>query len=320
VYTALIGQYEQLNEQTVSAYSAIPFICLTDDPDLKSESWQIRQVSPVFRMDPIRSQKDFKLRPHFYIPDFDASLYIDNSVLLTHPPESIFERYFPASGICIPEHSFRDSTLDEFLEVARLGFDDHTRIFEQLNHYMLDCPEVLQEKPYWAGILLRDHRNEKVIKMLEVWVAHVQRYSRRDQLSVNVALRHAGLTPDCMKIDNHASWFHSWPHTEGRDRHKGMRSPTSSQTPPVARIRQLEKALLDKAQQHEQALAEQERQHQLAMTKQSETLAEKEQALAELQNQISAFLNSTCWHVTTPLRWFKQRILTKISWRGLSIK
>ena len=116
VYTALIGQYEQLNEQSVSAHSVIPFICLTDDPDLKSESWQIRQVSPLFGMDPIRSQRDIKLRPHIHLPGFDASLYIDNSVLLMQPPESIFARYFPTSGISIPEHSFRDTTLDESVE------------------------------------------------------------------------------------------------------------------------------------------------------------------------------------------------------------
>src|SRR5665647_394091 len=83
VFTTLIGQYEQLNEQPVAAQSGIPFLCLTDDPDLRSESWQIRPVSPVFGMDPIRSQRDFKLRPHLHLPDFDASIYIDNSVLLT---------------------------------------------------------------------------------------------------------------------------------------------------------------------------------------------------------------------------------------------
>ena len=194
-------------------------------------------------------------------------------------------RYFLASGISIPEHSFRDTTLDEFLEVARLGFDDQNRIFEQLNHYMLDYPEVLQEKPYWAGIMLRDHRNEKVRKMLEFWLAHVQRYSRRDQLSVNVALRNTGLTPDCMNIDNHASWFHSWPHTEGRNRLKGARCPTTSHMPSIAYIRQLEQAVLDQARLHEQSLAEQERQHGLAMIEQKQALAKQEQTLLDQAHQ-----------------------------------
>lgn len=325
VYTALIGGYEKLNEQAVAAQSAIPFICLTDDPDLRSETWQIRRIPPVFAMDPIRSQRDLKIRPHVHLPDFDVSLYIDNSVLLAQPPESLFEQYFPVSGICLPEHSFRDSTMDEFLEVSRLGFDDQSRIFEQLNHYLLDCPDVLQQKPYWAAILLRDHRNEQMRKMAEIWVAHVQRYSRRDQLSVNLALRQAGLIPDCMKIDNLASWFHSWPHVEGRDRHKGMRCLTSTLTPPLGRIRQLELALAEQSLKHERAmaeisntldaqrqlLAEQAQQHQQVMGEQQrcheEILAghrqQYQQSVVALNAYILALKTSTSWRITSPLRW-----------------
>jgi hypothetical protein len=315
VFTTLIGRYEHLNEQPLAAQSCIPFICLTDDPDLKSESWEIRQVSPVFGMDPIRSQRDFKLRPHLYLPDFDASLYVDNSVLITQPPECLFEGYFPASGFCLPEHSFRDSTLDEFLEVARLGFDDQSRIFEQLNHYMIDCPEVLKEKPYWTAIMLRDHRNPRVREMLEIWTAHVHRYSRRDQLSVNAAFRHAGLTPDVMRIDNNVSWFHSWPHSEGRDREKGMRRPGTSLMPPVAHMRQLEQALAEQAREHEQALAEQAREHEQALAEQArelkQALAEQarelKQALAEQTSEHEELLASPSWRVATILTNYAHR-------------
>jgi hypothetical protein len=240
VYTTLTGDYERLNEQPMAAQSAMPFICLTDDPDLKSGTWQIRRVAPLFGMDPIRSQRDLKIRPHIHVRDFDASLYIDNTVLLTQPPESVFERLFPASGFAVPRHSFRESVLDEFLEVARLGYDDQGRIFEQLNHYAVDCPGVLQDHPYWTGLLLRDHRNPAVQAMLEIWMAHVHRYSRRDQLSIVTAFRQAGLTPDALDIDNHSSWFHTWPHSQGRDREQGMRLPSTSFSPPVAQIRRLE--------------------------------------------------------------------------------
>jgi len=60
VYTALIGNYEKLNEQPVARQSGIPFICLTDDPKLSSETWRIVQVSPLFRADPVRSQRLLK--------------------------------------------------------------------------------------------------------------------------------------------------------------------------------------------------------------------------------------------------------------------
>jgi hypothetical protein len=253
VYTTLIGGYEKLNEQPVAVSSRLPFICLADDPNLRSQTWQIRQVDPLFGMDPIRSQRVLKLRPHEYLTSFDCSLYIDNSVILTAPPEQVIEQYLGASGFCLPEHSYRESVLDEFLEVERLGYDDQGRIFEQLNHYMLELPEVLQEKPFWTGVMLRNHRDLKVRTMLEIWSAHVQRYSRRDQLSVNFAFRRADLRPEVLRIDAFASWFHSWPNRTNSKQEKVFRLASTFHSLPVARIKELER----QNEWLEQAIAEQ---------------------------------------------------------------
>lgn len=113
-----------------------------------------------------------------------------------------------SSGLFLPGHSFRDSVHDEFIEVARLGFDDQNRIFEQLHHYLVSDPASVAEVPYWTAILLRDHRNPKVRAAMELWTAHMLRYSRRDQLSLNTVLRAVGLKPDVWEVDNHTSWFH----------------------------------------------------------------------------------------------------------------
>ncbi len=252
VYTALFGGYEQLNEQPLARQSKIPFICFTDDPGLRSDTWQIRLVSPVFSMDPARSQRDLKLRPHVHLPEFDLSLYIDNPVLLTQPPEQVFDRYDPRKGFWIGRHSFRESVLDEFLEVARLGLDDQSRVFEQMNHYSLAHPEILSERPYWGAILLRDHRDPQVRSMSEIWYANVLRYTRRDQLAVNLAFREAGLTPRVMDIDNSSSWFHAWPITIGRARDRGKPQSAVSLGPPVARVRELEHQLAAMEQRQEQ--------------------------------------------------------------------
>ncbi|WP_439501354.1 hypothetical protein [Aminobacter ciceronei] len=53
VCTVLVGGYEHLNEQPVASRSQLPFICLTDDPALRSESWDCRVVEPLFPQDPI---------------------------------------------------------------------------------------------------------------------------------------------------------------------------------------------------------------------------------------------------------------------------
>ena len=242
VYTCLIGTTEVLNEQPLAS-SEIPFICFTDNPERRSETWQLRPVSPLFEMDSVRSQRVLKILCHKYLPDFDVSLYIDNGVLLKHAPEEFITRYFPESGLAAPEHSFRDSVLDEFLAVANDGLDDPSRIFEQLNHYAVTDPDSLEEKPYWAGILLRDHRNPCVRDLLELWWAHVQRYSRRDQLSLNYVLRRCGVIPNALALDNHNSSFHSWPHKTPARQPARMHRPVAAYGTLSARIRELENML-----------------------------------------------------------------------------
>ena len=157
VYTTMIGRYENLNEQPIAKSSGVPFICLTDDETLVSDSWTIRLVTPCFPSDPVRSQREVKIRPQLHLPDFPASFYIDNSILLTETPELIWERYGTgASGISLPSHSDRESVLDEFLAVTAAGLDDTARVYEQLNHYQLDNYGVLEERPYWTAIMLRE--------------------------------------------------------------------------------------------------------------------------------------------------------------------
>jgi hypothetical protein len=169
VYTSLIGDYENLNEQSVAGQTNIPFYCFTDNPNLKSDTWNVVTIDPALRMDPIRSQRLLKFRPWEILPDYDASLYIDNSVRLLVPPEELFAQHSAEQGLTLPAHSFRQSVLDEFLEVARLGLDDQFRIFEQLNHYQLECPNILQERPYWAGLLIREHASPAVRRMADIW-------------------------------------------------------------------------------------------------------------------------------------------------------
>ena len=160
----------------------------------------------------------------------------------------MFERHFPARGICLVRHSFRDSLLDEFVAVASAGLDDQERVLEQLDHYGFECPEVLQERPYWSGIMLRDHGDAAVRSLLERWAAHVHRYSRRDQLSLNIALRLEGLVPDVLDIDNRASWLHTWPHKEGRDPHRAAGDPNGPFVLLARRVRRLERALRRESQ------------------------------------------------------------------------
>ncbi|MGS5085195.1 glycosyltransferase domain-containing protein [Hydrogenophaga sp. A37] len=331
VYTVLVGDYETLNEQPVAASSGLPFICLTDNPRLTSQSWQIVQVPTAFAMDPIRSQRLLKICPHRVdaLSEFEQSLYIDNSVILRQPPEAFIEKTAWRSGFGLPLHSFRNSVHDEFIEVARLGMDDQNRVFEQLNHYLASGDAALEERPLWAAILLRDHRNQAVLQTMDLWMAHVLRYSRRDQLSINTALRQTGLNADRWELDNHTSWFHSWPHATGRTPYAGMRHPLSAAMPMPTQLqqartdlqlarRELDKERTDIAAERQAAHTQNEalekaRQDIAHLT---ERLAAGEQACTDLARRhcdteatmvstLAAVHASTSWRLTAPLRRLK---------------
>jgi hypothetical protein len=230
VYTALTGRYETLTEQPVARQSQIPFICFTDDPDLVSETWEIRPLERLFKADSIRSQRECKLRPHRYLSDFDASLYIDNSVLLKVTPEAIFDAVDLSSGLSLPLHSYRPTIRDEFDRVESQQLDDPARIAEQREHYAAENPDILTAKPFWSAIMVRDHHNQVMIAAMEHWLSHILRYARRDQLSNRFAFDKVGLVPHVLAIDNFDSCFHSWP--QSRDRNHAMRNWKPEQPSP----------------------------------------------------------------------------------------
>lgn len=222
VFTVLTGGYEALNEQPAARDSDVRFICLTDDSALTSETWEMRRFMPIFSGDAIRSARTVKLRPFDHLPEFDQSLYIDNSVLLRGSPELLFEAADLSSGLCLPLHGLYASLLDKFAAIARNHLDDPARIAEQLAAYMDSDSGLLMAPPFWTGLLLRDHGNLALRTAMDVWLAYVYRFSRRDELSAPMAFQQAGLTPGTLDIDHHDSRFHQWPRFAGRQTALGI--------------------------------------------------------------------------------------------------
>lgn len=265
--------------------SCLPFICLTDDPALTSETWEIRRIVPAFPADPVRSARLAKLLAHQFLPEFEGSLYIDNSVHLLKPPEALIEAEWQEGGMALPGHSFRETLDGEFDAVLSNRLDDLDRVLEQRAHYYEIAPEILNGPVFWSAIMLRDHRARAVQRAMEVWAWHVARYSRRDQLSLPTALHLAELEPKRLEWDNHASPYHSWPHIPARKLDVRIWNG-------VSRTEWKERA---------EALA--------GWKEQAEALAEalaewKEQAesLAGWKERAEALSASTSWRVTAPLR------------------
>lgn len=213
IYTALIGDYEQFQGPTLDVNENTDLVCFTDNPNLRSDHWKIKVVTPRFPQDNIRSARYLKIQGPKFNVEYDESLWIDNTVLLKKSPESLFEKYLTDHDMALPRHSYRTSVAAEFDAVDASGFDDVNRIYEQMLHYIKINPGTLDEKPYWTAILLRKH-NQVVFELMDAWWEHVLRYSRRDQLSLNYVISvmaERGLRMNELEIDNQSSDFHQWP-------------------------------------------------------------------------------------------------------------
>jgi hypothetical protein len=262
VYTALLGRYEALAEQPVATGSDLPFICLTDDPELRSETWDVRLVTPALDMDPVRSARTLKITGHAELAAYDETLWIDARVRLRADPATILDSWLDGSDLTVARHSFRPDVVTEFEEVLIAGLDEPSRPYEQLTHYTTTAPALLEAQVPWTAVLAR-RRTPEVERAMAEWLLHVVRYSRRDQLSFVHATARAGVAARLVEIDNYRSELHEWLGVESRSGRRHIWAVSESLRPPVARIGELqirleetEKALTGTIRQRDAEIAE----------------------------------------------------------------
>tara|TARA_R110002020_G_scaffold26653_12_gene86282 strand:- start:1112 stop:2200 length:1089 start_codon:yes stop_codon:yes gene_type:complete len=240
VYTTLLGGYDALLQQEVATRSEADFLCFTDDPELTSATWQTELVEPYLPQDLHRSSRVYKILGHERLREYDVTICIDASVRLLRTPEEIVAEWLTDDvDMALAVHSFRDLVLDEFDEVVRLNYDDRARVYEQLTDYAVTFPDVLEARPHWGGLIVR-RTSPSVDVAMRLWFDHVLRYSRRDQLSLMVALLHGGASFRSVIVDNFRSDFHEWPIIESRRVALGKGAPFPS-GPLVADLRRARK-------------------------------------------------------------------------------
>jgi hypothetical protein len=211
VYTCMFGYGEQFNDFAYEPDPRISFVCFTDDPDLRSNFWEIRRMGTEM-LDPVRAAKRIKALPHVFLREFDWSLYIDNTVRLKQHPRELFETYLAAAGspLVAFRHPERACVYDEAEAVIALGFDDPDRVRKQMAFYRhLGYPER-------AGLakgtfLLRRHHDPRLVKVMSRWHQQVLVHSLRDQLSLNPVMWFDAFQIGYLDRDFHDYELLDWP-------------------------------------------------------------------------------------------------------------
>lgn len=185
VYTCLFGYSEAFGDFAYEREDGVDYVCFTDDPELRSEFWEIRVVSREM-LDAPRAAKRIKALAHSVLPEYDWSLYVDNTVRLKVSAAELFATYLAPSRspfVCF-RHPERDCVYDEAEAVVRFQLDDPQRVAQQMRFYRhLGYPSHAGLAT--ATLLLRRHHDDALIPVMERWHQQVLRHSLRDQLSLN---------------------------------------------------------------------------------------------------------------------------------------
>jgi hypothetical protein len=271
VYTVLYGDGYALLEQPVRRDSDLDFIAFTSDPTVRSDTWTIRHLPALLPMDMPRSSRFPKICAHRVLPEYDISLYIDTKVLLTAPPETILDDLLigHSDSMACFRHDQRSTIAEEVEAVIQGGLDRADVCRAQLADYAADGYRGTTPLT-WSGLLMRFHNRDDVKNAMETWMAHVLRYSRRDQLSFPYVAEKTKLPFVAHPLPNQESKWHRWPIEPHKDKATAG-APDPEQSPP-------------------------------------RSLDDAERELARTRAELLAIRMSTSWRMTAPLRKIIHRV------------
>ena len=219
VYTVLVGSKEALADPLrllppgAGTDLDLDFVCLTDNPALRSDVWRVELI-PGGHLPPEKLSRRPKTLPHEYFPDAAWSLYVDNTVAFKRLPcRSDLQPAGRAPGAPLFRaflHPNRKDLREEATVIAMLGYDDVDVVCKQLDFVSRTYPLESFHPLTTATVLLREHHHEHVRGVGQTWWETFLAFSKRDQLSLNFALRQWGVSVQPLAGDPDDNDFVHW--------------------------------------------------------------------------------------------------------------
>ncbi len=180
IYTALFTDdinyiYGDLPEYDTNN---VEFICYTNTPHLKSNTWDIRLIE--LDTTPRKQARKIKTLPQNYLGEYDAWIWMDNSCIFNYDPIDLYELYMDGFDMCVHEHCDRTNIFQEAKVIIDRNLDKPETIIKQINNYKEEG--YIDNGLFETGILMRKN-NENIISFNKMWWDEINSQSIRDQLS-----------------------------------------------------------------------------------------------------------------------------------------
>ena len=209
VYSAVFGSFDKI--MTAPKFAGVRFILFTDDKELNPHGWEVIFVNNKSN-DPRKLAKQFKILPHKFFPEYRWSVWMDGTHMLRIHPRSLIKMV--TNGILLFRHPKRDCIYEEAKVCKSLGFDK-VKIDIQMQRYV-DKGFPAANGLSQCTVLVREHNNPVMCKMMNDWWDEVNMGSIRDQLSFDFIAWQLNIKPNY--IEGNPYWnkyFYYTPH--GKD-------------------------------------------------------------------------------------------------------
>lgn len=181
VYTSLYGNRDELPSINC-CFKDVDFICFSDRLH-DNKDWKVVVVPSEYQDDNLNAKR-FKVLPHKYLGEYDASLFVDANTFFYGNLEELIKCYLLSENFVMWKHPERDDVAWEVATIIAHRRHRPLEVINQLKAY------VAKGMPSNTGIaegsfIWRVHNNLMLNLFMEEWWEHIQTYSKRDQLSLS---------------------------------------------------------------------------------------------------------------------------------------
>lgn len=192
VYSCLSGDYEQVIPLIDEDQSIDKFL-IVDNHNAPVPEGYTKIVSNYVNPESVRTARFAKTHPHIWFGDYDFVFWIDSNIQFLGDLRNYTQMLKAAKADCgFILHPVRGNLVEESAVLSASRIVDHEMATQQITRYLSD-PSLLSEPLFETNFMVSRPSSKTVQKFMGAWWSELNKFTHRDQLSVNYAARAANL-------------------------------------------------------------------------------------------------------------------------------
>lgn len=198
IYTVITGNYDSIKQPLV-VEEGVEYVLFTNNPDIHNAgAWKVLQIPSeqwqgrTEKENNILLSRKVKMLPHKYLPkECEQSIYVDADMLIKRPLTQLLKDLREDTLFAACRHGYCGSVREEIEDLVAKGMVDTTQIENQWQRYAewgFEDDLGISEN----GLLIRRHKDARVIQLMELWWEEYQKGCLRDQVSLMPCMYRTG--------------------------------------------------------------------------------------------------------------------------------